>query len=115
MGRGDFSKDETPKQNRMLEIDFCNDRIRKDEVLNILLSFNRRNKLDSSCNDGEEKSSEGEKKGDKDDQFEANVNKSGKEWGEGNVGVYVWKMTAETQHANNAATEQCGVDDCEGN
>jgi hypothetical protein len=52
---GDFSKDDEPKQNRMLEKDFCNDRIRKDEVANILLSFNRKNKLDNSCNDEEEK------------------------------------------------------------
>ncbi len=50
----------------------------------------------------------------KDDQFEANINKSRKEWGEGNVGEYVWKMKAETQHAINATAEQCGVDDCEG-
>ncbi len=46
---------------------------------NILLSFNRKNKLNDSCNDKKEKSSEGENKGDKDDQFEANVNKSGQE------------------------------------
>jgi hypothetical protein len=114
MGRGGFQQDDEPKQNRMLAKYFCNDRIRKDEVGNILLSFNRKNKLDNSCNDEEEKSSKGENKGDKDDQFEANVNKSGKEWGEGNVVVYVWKMTAATQHAINAAAEQCGVDDCEG-
>ena len=89
----------------MLENDFCNDRIRKDEVANICLSFNRKSKLEDSCNDEEEKSSEGENKGDKDDQFEANVNKSGQEWGEG---------TAETQHATNAAAEECCVDDCDG-
>ena len=63
----------------MLARDSCNDRIRKDEVVNILLSFSRKNKLDDSCNDEGEKSSEGENKGDKDEQFEANVNKSGKE------------------------------------
>ncbi len=63
----------------MLENNFCNDRIRKNEVMNILLSFNRKNKLDNSCNDEEEKSSEGENMDDKDDQFEANVNKSGQE------------------------------------
>jgi hypothetical protein len=49
-------------------------------VANILLSFNRKNKLDNSFNDEEEKCSEGENKGDTDDQFEANVKKSGKEW-----------------------------------
>jgi hypothetical protein len=41
----------------MLENNVCNDRIRNDEVANILLSFtNRKNKLDNSCNDEEEKS-----------------------------------------------------------
>jgi hypothetical protein len=39
----------------MLENNFCNDRIRNDEVANILLSFDRKNKLDDSCNDEEEK------------------------------------------------------------
>jgi hypothetical protein len=52
-------------------------------VANILLSFNRKNKLDDSCNDEEEKNSEGENKVDIYDQFEANVNKSGHELGEG--------------------------------
>jgi hypothetical protein len=70
---GDFSKDDKPKQNRMLAKDLCNDRIRKDEVANILLSLNRKNKLDDSCNHEEEKSSEEENECDKDDQFEANV------------------------------------------
>jgi hypothetical protein len=111
---GKFSNNDKPKQNRMLENNFCNDRIRKDEVANILLSYKRKNKLDNSCNDEEEKSSEGENKGDKDDQFEANVNKSGPEGGEGNVCVYVGKMTEETLHATNASAEECGVDDCEG-
>jgi hypothetical protein len=73
----------------MLVNDSWNDRIRKDEVVNILLSLNRKNKLEDSCNDEKKKSSKGENKGDKDDQFEANVNKSGKEWREGNVGIYV--------------------------
>ncbi len=98
----------------MLENNFCNDRIRNDEVANILLSFNRKNKLDNSCNNEEGKSSEGENKGDKDDQFEANINKSGHEWGEGNVCVYVGKITEETLHATNASVQECGVDDCEG-
>jgi hypothetical protein len=80
-------------------------------VAKILLSFNRKNKLDDSCNDEEEKSSEGENKGDKDDQFEANINKRGHELGEGNVSVYVGKMTEETLHATNASAEKCGVDD----
>ncbi len=75
--------------------------------------MNRKKKSDDSCNDKKEESCEGENKGDKDDQFEANINKSGKEWGEGNVDVYVWKMTAATQHAKNVAVEQCGVDECE--
>jgi hypothetical protein len=67
-------------------------------VTNILLLFNRKNKLNDSCNDKEEKNSEGENKGDKNDQFEDNVNMSGHELGEGNVCV----------------AEECGVDDCEG-
>jgi hypothetical protein len=81
------------------------DRIRKDEVTNILLSFSRKNKMDNSFNDKEDKSSEGENKGGKDNQFEANVKKSGKEWGDGNVGVYVWKVPAAKQNANNFAEE----------
>jgi hypothetical protein len=54
--------------------------------------------LDNSCNDKEEKNSEGENKGDKNDPFEANLNMSGHELGEGNIGV----------------AEECGVDDYEG-
>jgi hypothetical protein len=61
----------------MLENYVCHDRIKNDEVANILLSFNRINKLDDSCNDKEAKNSEGENKGDKNDQFEANINMSG--------------------------------------
>jgi hypothetical protein len=57
---------------------------------------------------------ERENKGDKDDQCEANIKKSGKEWGEGNAGIYVWKMPAAKQIANIVASESCGVDDCEG-
>jgi hypothetical protein len=67
-------------------------------VANILLSFNRKNTLDNSCYDKEENNSERENKGDKNDQFEATVNMSGRELGEGNVCV----------------AEYCGVDDCEG-
>ncbi len=69
------------------------------------------NKLADSCNDEEEKSSEGENKGDKDDQLETNVNKSGHEWGEGNMSVHAGKMTDETLHATIASAEECGVDD----
>ncbi len=98
----------------MLENFFCNDRIRNDEVANILLSFNRKNKLDSSCNEEEEKNKMGENQSDRHDQFEANVNKSGHELGEGNVCVYVGKITEETIHATNASAEECGVDDCKG-
>jgi hypothetical protein len=39
----------------MLENYFCNDRIKNDEVANILLSFNRKNNLDDSCHDKEDK------------------------------------------------------------
>jgi hypothetical protein len=52
----------------MLENYVCNDRIRHYEVTDTLLSFNRKNKLDNSCNDKEDKNSEGENKGDKYDQ-----------------------------------------------
>jgi hypothetical protein len=65
MGRGGrIRNNDKPEQNRMLESYFCNDRIRNDEVANILLSLNRKNILDNSCNDKEEKNSEGENKGD---------------------------------------------------
>ncbi len=46
----------------MLENYVCNDRIRNDEVANILLSLNRKNTSDNSCNDKEENNSEGENK-----------------------------------------------------
>jgi hypothetical protein len=72
MGRGELSKDYNPKQNRMLENNFCNDRFRKDKVANILPSFNGKNILDYSCNDEEEKSSEGENKGDKEKSNKVN-------------------------------------------
>ncbi len=67
-------------------------------MANILLSFNNKNILDNSCNDKEENNSKGENKGDKNDQFEASINMSGCELGEGNVCV----------------AEECGVDDCNG-
>jgi hypothetical protein len=94
---GGIRNNDKLKQNRMLENYVFNGRIRNDEVANILLSLNRKNKLDNSCNDEEEKNCEGENKGDKNDQFEANVNMSGQELGGGNVCV----------------AEECGVDDCE--
>ena len=56
----DFSVDEEHNQNRMLAKEAGIDRIRKDEVARILLSFNRKNKLDVPLNDQEKKSSEGE-------------------------------------------------------
>jgi hypothetical protein len=73
---GRFSVDEEHDQNRMLAKQACVDGISKDKVANILLSFNRKNRLDNAFNDEEEQHSEGENKGDKDDQFEANVKKS---------------------------------------
>jgi hypothetical protein len=97
-GGGGFRNNDGPKQNRMLEKIVCNDRIKNDEVANILLSFNNKNTLDNSCNDKEENNSEGDNKGDKNEQFEANVNMSGRELGEENVCV----------------AAKCGVDDCEG-
>ncbi len=59
-----------------------NERIGNNEVANILLSFNRKNKLDDSCNDKDEKNNERENKDDQYDRFKANVNKSGHELGE---------------------------------
>jgi hypothetical protein len=94
---GGIRNNDKPKQNRMLENYVCNDRIKNDEVANILLSFNNKNTLNNSCNNKEENNSERENNGDKNDQFEASVNMSGHELGEGNVCV----------------AEECGVDDCE--
>jgi hypothetical protein len=82
----------------MLENYVCNDRIKNDEVATILPSFNHKNSLDNSCNDKEENNSKGENNGDKNDQFEANINMSGHELGEGNVCI----------------AEECGINDCEG-
>jgi hypothetical protein len=65
----------------MLEIYVCNDRIRNDEVANILLSLNRKNTLDKSCNDKEDNNGEGENKGDINYQFEATVKMSARELG----------------------------------
>jgi hypothetical protein len=95
---GGIGNTDKPKQNRMLENYVCNDRIRNDEVANILLSFNRKNKLDDSCNDEDKKNSGGKNKGDQYDRIEANVNKSGHELGEG----------------HDCVAEKCGVEDCEG-
>ncbi len=97
-GGGGIRNNDKPKHNRMVENYVCNDRIRNDEVANVLLSFNRMNKLDDLCNDKDKKNSEGENKGDQYDQFEANVDKCGHELGEG----------------NDCVAEKCGVDDCEG-
>ncbi len=94
---GRIRNNDNPEQNRMLENYVCNDRIRNDKVANTPLSFNRKNILDNSCNDKEEKKSEGENKGEKNDQFKGNVNMSGHELGEGNVCV----------------SKEYGVDDCE--
>jgi hypothetical protein len=86
-----------PKQNRMLENYVWNDRIRNDEVANILLLLNRKNILDNSCNDKEDNNSEGENEGDINYQFEANIKMSARELGKENVSV----------------AEECGVDNCE--
>jgi hypothetical protein len=99
MGRGGGLRNNyEPEQDRMLENYVCNDRIINDGVANILLSLNRRNTLDNSCNDKEDNNSEGENKGDKNDQFHANVNMSARELGKGNV----------------CLAEERGVYDCEG-
>ncbi len=67
-------------------------------MANILLLSNRKNTSNNSCNDKEENNSEGENKGDKNDQFEANVNMSAR----------------ELENKNVCLAEECGVDDCEG-
>jgi hypothetical protein len=77
----EIRNNDKPEQNRMLENYICNDRIKNDEVANILLSFYNKNTLDNLCNDKEENNSEGENKGDKNDQFKTNVNMSGHELG----------------------------------
>jgi hypothetical protein len=82
----------------MIENYVYNDRIRNDEVANILLSLNRKNTLDNSCNDREDNNGEGENEGDINYQFEANVKMSAHELGKENVSV----------------AEECGVDNCEG-
>ena len=48
---GGIRNNDEPKQNRMLGNYVCNDRIKNDEVANILLSFNNKNTFDISCND----------------------------------------------------------------
>jgi hypothetical protein len=60
-GRG-FSIDDEHDQNSMLAKQACVDGISKDKVANILLSFNRKNRLDDAFNDEEEHCSEGENK-----------------------------------------------------
>ncbi len=79
---GGLGNNYKPKQNRMLDNNVCNDRVRNDEVANILLSLNRKDTLDSSCNDKEDKNGEGENEGDTNEKFNANVNTSAHELGE---------------------------------
>jgi hypothetical protein len=98
MVRGGLRNNYKPEQNRMLENHVCNDRIRNDEVANILLLLNRKNTSDNSCNDKEDNNGEGENEGDINNQFKANVKMSARELGKGNVSV----------------AEECGVDNCEG-
>jgi hypothetical protein len=52
---GGFRNNYQPKQNRMLDNNVCHDR---------LFSLNKKNTLDSSCNDKEDNNGEGENKGD---------------------------------------------------
>jgi hypothetical protein len=49
-----------PKENRMLDNNVCNYRIRNNEVANILLSLNRKNTLENSFNNKENNNGEGE-------------------------------------------------------
>jgi hypothetical protein len=99
MGRGgELRNNYELKQNRMLDNKFCNDRIRNDEVANILLSLNTKNTSDNSCNDNKDNNGERENKGDTNDQFYAKINMSARELGNGNISL----------------AEGCGVDDCDG-
>ncbi len=98
MGRGGIRNNYKPKQSRMLENYVCNDTIRNNEVANILLSLNRKNKLDNSCNDKKDKNGEGGNKEYINYQFDADVKMSACELGKGNISV----------------VEKCGVDDCDG-
>jgi hypothetical protein len=82
----------------MLENYVCNDTIRNIEVANILLSLNRKNKSDNSCNDKKDKNGEGGNEGYINYQFDADVEMSARELGKGNISV----------------AEKCGVDDCDG-
>ncbi len=82
MGRGGGIRNNyEPKQNRMLENYVCNDTIRNDEVANILLSLNRKNKLVNSCNDKKDKNGEARNEGDLNFQFDADVKMSARELG----------------------------------
>jgi hypothetical protein len=60
----------------MLKNYVCNDRIRNDEVANILLSLNRMNTFSNSCNDNEDNNGEDENKGDINFLFDANIKMS---------------------------------------
>jgi hypothetical protein len=82
----------------MIENYVCNDRIRNDEVANILLSLNRKNTLENLCHDKEDSNGERENNGDINYQFDANVKMSACELGKGNVSL----------------AEEYGVDDCDG-
>jgi hypothetical protein len=66
----------------MLDNNVCNDRIKNLEVANILLSLNRKNTLDYSCNGKEDNNSEEENEGDTNHQFDANINTSVHELGQ---------------------------------
>jgi hypothetical protein len=60
-------------------------------MANILLSLNRKNTLDNSCNDKEDNNGEGEKEGDTNDKFDANINTSARELGKGNTSLAEWR------------------------
>ncbi len=82
----------------MIDNNACKDRIRSDDVANILLSLNRKNTSDNSCNAKGDNHGEGENEGDTNDQFDANINLSTRELVKGNISL----------------AEECGVDDCDG-
>ncbi len=67
-------------------------------MANILLSLNRKNTLDNSCNDKKDNNGEGGNEGDINYQFDADVKMSARKLGKGNISV----------------AEKCGADDCDG-
>ncbi len=99
MGKGGgIRNNDKHKKNRMLDNYVCNDIIRNSEEANILLSLNRENTPDNSCNGKKDKKEEGGNEGDINYQFDAGIKISAHELGKDNISV----------------ADKCGVDDCDG-